>query len=272
MKISVFNHSDDLIWIPVSKANSKNPARAFLPIDGVDAEYIYGFKAQPQRATYIKALQDVQHAYINKVTEVFTLSSGKEQSQKKHNWRHGRKEGSPLLSPSLGWVKIPMKSLLSLSSQDLEKVIIDSGEKYAIYRSHEKLIDPVLCVEQSRLDNEVERLLPSILKGKPKGQRKPVKSKTGSHQYIRDAAVVAWVLANSKGLCECCGNVAPFKKEDGQFYLEVHHVKRLADEGSDTIENTIAVCPNCHREMHFGSKSKVLVDRVYSSVGRLVRE
>ncbi|WP_342542729.1 HNH endonuclease signature motif containing protein [Paenisporosarcina sp. FSL H8-0542] len=35
-------------------------------------------------------------------------------------------------------------------------------------------------------------------------------------------------------------------------YLEVHHIKRLADNGEDSVENAIAVCPNCHRELHFG--------------------
>ncbi|WP_147195697.1 HNH endonuclease [Rummeliibacillus stabekisii] len=34
--------------------------------------------------------------------------------------------------------------------------------------------------------------------------------------------------------------------------LEVHHIKRLADGEEDTVENAIAVCPNCHRELHFG--------------------
>lgn len=272
MTISVFKTSDDSLWIPVSMANSKNPARAFLPINGIDAEYIYGFKARPQRAIYFKALQEIQEAYIKGITEVFILKSGKKQSQTKHNWRHGRKEGSPLLGPSLGWVKIPKEEILSLTSEDLENAIIESNEKCVIYRTHEKLIDPVLCIEQNELDNEVEKLLPSILGRKPKGQRKPAKNKTGSSQYSRDAAVAAWVLANSKGFCECCKSAAPFQKKNGQLYLEVHHVKPLADEGSDTIENTIAVCPNCHREIHFGSSSKVLVEKVYSKVDRLIRE
>jgi 5-methylcytosine-specific restriction protein A len=34
--------------------------------------------------------------------------------------------------------------------------------------------------------------------------------------------------------------------------LEVHHKIRLADGGFDTVENAIAVCPNCHRQCHHG--------------------
>jgi 5-methylcytosine-specific restriction endonuclease McrA len=31
-----------------------------------------------------------------------------------------------------------------------------------------------------------------------------------------------------------------------------HHVKQLAHGGEDTVENAIAVCPNCHRKAHHG--------------------
>ena len=37
---------------------------------------------------------------------------------------------------------------------------------------------------------------------------------------------------------------------NGEPYLEAHHVKWLGDGGSDSIDNTVALCPNCHRKMH----------------------
>jgi 5-methylcytosine-specific restriction protein A len=55
-------------------------------------------------------------------------------------------------------------------------------------------------------------------------------------------------------------------------YLEVHHIKRLADKGSDTTTNSIAVCPNCHRELHYGDKATDKVDALYETIGRLVKE
>lgn len=62
--------------------------------------------------------------------------------------------------------------------------------------------------------------------------------------------VVAEVLIRAKGKCE---KQAPFNGvSDGTLYLEVHHKIWLAKEGEDTIENAIAVWPNCHRELHFG--------------------
>ena len=59
---------------------------------------------------------------------------------------------------------------------------------------------------------------------------------------------------------------------DGLPFLEVHHLRQLADRGSDTVSNAVALCPNCHREAHYGEKSKALIARLYERVARLVRE
>lgn len=72
-------------------------------------------------------------------------------------------------------------------------------------------------------------------------------------QYDRSPHVVAEVLLRAKGICESCGAAAPFyRKSDGTPYLEVHHKKQLSHGGDDTVENAIALCPNCHRKSHFG--------------------
>ena len=71
--------------------------------------------------------------------------------------------------------------------------------------------------------------------------------------YNRNADVVASVLIRANGICESCGNQAPFiRRKDNTPYLEVHHKIKLADGGKDTVGNAEALCPNCHREAHFG--------------------
>ncbi|MEM0977450.1 MAG: HNH endonuclease signature motif containing protein [Pseudomonadota bacterium] len=72
--------------------------------------------------------------------------------------------------------------------------------------------------------------------------------------YIkRNPDVVAQVLATANGICGYCRKEAPFKrKKNGEPYLEVHHKIPLAEGGLDNLENAIALCPNCHREAHFG--------------------
>lgn len=71
--------------------------------------------------------------------------------------------------------------------------------------------------------------------------------------YVRNPDVVAEVLSRANGQCESCRSPAPFnRKADGSPYLEVHHVKQLSKGGQDSVENALALCPNCHRREHFG--------------------
>ena len=69
--------------------------------------------------------------------------------------------------------------------------------------------------------------------------------------YARDPKVRAAVLKRAGDHCEFCGHVG-FMKPDGTRYLETHHVIALANDGEDRVTNVIALCPNDHREAHFG--------------------
>ena len=74
--------------------------------------------------------------------------------------------------------------------------------------------------------------------------------------FKRSPHVVAEVLHRAAGVCGSCLKAAPFtRKKDGAPYLEVHHRRQLAHGGEDTVKNAIAVCPNCHRELHYGRES-----------------
>ncbi len=85
--------------------------------------------------------------------------------------------------------------------------------------------------------------------------KKPKKHLVTSVIYQRNPLVFAERLDIANGVCERCNKPAPFNKvKDGSPYLEVHHIVQLAHGGDDTVENTIALCPNCHREKHFGQK------------------
>jgi 5-methylcytosine-specific restriction enzyme A len=69
--------------------------------------------------------------------------------------------------------------------------------------------------------------------------------------FVRDQQVRKNVIKRAKGRCEHCGELG-FRKADGSHYIEAHHIISLAKQGPDTLENVIAVCPNHHREAHFG--------------------
>lgn len=74
--------------------------------------------------------------------------------------------------------------------------------------------------------------------------------KAESTIYYRSPYIKEMVKQIAKGKCQMCGEDAPFNDKSNTPYLEEHHVKRLADGGSDTIDNVVAICPNCHRKIH----------------------
>lgn len=73
---------------------------------------------------------------------------------------------------------------------------------------------------------------------------------TASGSYIRDRYVSEYAKRRAHGICQLCAEPAPFIDCNGIPFLETHHIIRLADGGADSIENTVALCPNCHRKMH----------------------
>lgn len=90
-----------------------------------------------------------------------------------------------------------------------------------------------------------------------KAPRKPKMTVRMVKDYHRNPDVAAEVLVRAGGICEGCETIAPFlRRSDGSPYLEVHHIVQLAEDGDDTIENSVALCPNCHRQRHYGQPAE----------------
>lgn len=106
-------------------------------------------------------------------------------------------------------------------------------------------------IENSQLDSKEKRK-----ERLEKANKNAQETYTTTKIYIRNSDVVAEVLDRANGFCEYCENEAPFKKDsDGLGFLEVHHIISLSENGLDTVENCMALCPNCHRHAHYGKKT-----------------
>ncbi|MBO6776271.1 MAG: HNH endonuclease, partial [Marinibacterium sp.] len=103
----------------------------------------------------------------------------------------------------------------------------------------------------------------------PEGQEDVKRASSSSERFVRDPNVIALVLEQAAGSCEACGNKAPFQRDDGEPYLEVHHVRPLAEGGPDTVDNAVACCPNCHRHLHHGSGRETLRRSILERLDRL---
>lgn len=75
-------------------------------------------------------------------------------------------------------------------------------------------------------------------------------------QYDRSPWISEYAKRRAKGVCQLCLQPAPFSNGKSEPYLETHHIIWLAKGGEDSIDNTVALCPNCHRKMHIVNSQK----------------
>ncbi len=94
------------------------------------------------------------------------------------------------------------------------------------------------------------------------------KSQSSKGYYQRNATIRNYVLVRAKGLCQACGQTAPFNRRNKEPYLEPHHLEKLSDGGLDHPDNIAAVCPNCHREIHYGANGEELNARARQCIAQ----
>ncbi|WP_434360076.1 HNH endonuclease [Parasalinivibrio latis] len=120
--------------------------------------------------------------------------------------------------------------------------------KSQAYLNHEEILNEAFSTDTTNI-NVVDILHPE-------------KETVSVALYKRDPLVVAETLRLANGycelceLCELCEVKSPFKTKSGRDYLEVHHIIPLSKQGSDTVSNTVALCANCRRMLHFGENAE----------------
>jgi 5-methylcytosine-specific restriction protein A len=139
----------------------------------------------------------------------------------------------------------------------------------AVMRAAEGLVPLRPTADPVELNRSTKRAQALGLLKKPKGQETPESTSVTSKVFKRDPLVRAYVLEEAGGKCELCDHPAPFEDKDGDPFLEVHHVKTLAEGGADTAENSVALCPNCHRSLHLAKDREQRRARLYAKVSRL---
>ena len=105
--------------------------------------------------------------------------------------------------------------------------------------------------EQERIEH-AKRLSLNRLKeiAMEQGRMRPKKMEVTATQIVRDPYIAEYTKRMANGKCQLCGKPAPFLDKDGNPYLESHHIVWLSKGGADSVDNTAALCPNCHKKMH----------------------
>ncbi len=124
--------------------------------------------------------------------------------------------------------------ILDQTPWHIESYNQDSGE-FIVTRGPRQLLDQY-TIQLNRLGGESKKIVTVEL-------------------FIRDRKIRDAALNRSNGQCEYAGCIA-FKSSRGQAYLETHHIVPLSKDGEDSVNNVAALCPNHHREAHFGAEAE----------------
>lgn len=120
---------------------------------------------------------------------------------------------------------LPLKNMGAVKSQIIELINEHwkrSGELEAPTADFDEL--------ETRIFSAAQRIARANL-SPPPGNTAVPRVVTSSNQFVRDPNVIAWVRQEAAGQCEACCDPAPFLRSDGVPYLEVHHMRPLAEGG-----------------------------------------
>jgi len=150
----------------------------------------------------------------------------------------------PLQPDALPYVKIQWQKVLVLAvALGLPKAI----QIVQVYYPEPGLSWEQMKAEATGSQTVSARIFPEEPE-QPSPQPKPKTITTNA--YKRDPAIAAEAKRRAKGICQLCGKPAPFTTKKNEPYLETHHIIWLSEGGEDTVKNTAALCPNCHRRVH----------------------
>lgn len=154
--------------------------------------------------------------------------------------------------------RMGLTDLISYLSVGDEVLFTSDGSNIFIYNLsnlNEQVNDNDESEEKiySQIDINLLQEKASNINTRPSQQEKIVNT------YPRNNILRAYVKERSNYSCEMpsCDNIG-FLKSDGKRYIEVHHVNPLAEGGEDSIKNTVALCPTCHRKIHYAKNKDEL--------------
>lgn len=150
--------------------------------------------------------------------------------------------------------------VVRLSGEPYQEVQMDdSGNERKVWMFPVKPISGVQAVlkekfvkEQKKKQDRAESMSTEQLRilARVNSSQKPGSRKIVNSEIVRNPYVAEYAKRRANGICQLCGKPAPFMDKKGKPYLESHHIVWLSEGGADSIKNTVALCPNCHRKMH----------------------
>lgn len=152
------------------------------------------------------------------------------------------------------------RGMVKLCKEPYQEIQLDkNNNERTVWMFPLIIIDSEDIIDSSVYDICYENKIKEIKKMSRKNLERLVKEKNNvktsyrtikTTTYIRDPYIAEYAKLRADGFCQLCEEKAPFYTKNNKPYLEAHHLKWLSKGGTDTIDNVVALCPNCHRKMH----------------------
>ena len=108
----------------------------------------------------------------------------------------------------------------------------------------------------------------------PQNPDEPNKTSAG-YVYPRKRWVARKALEIAGYKCELDETHKTFINKIDKPYVEPHHLIPMCcqkdfEKGLDVAENVVALCSNCHNEIHYGKNAKKLIEKLYEKRKKLL--
>ena len=238
-------HADQNIWFVTKKDNSVPVPRYWNAFGTADQLIIQGSNhiAVEINVPLKGAPESVAGFFAKKADgKIVLLHSGKIGGGRKGI---GKNE-------FLKWYKKPfLEAQVSGKMDARQAILISDINSKNIASNIASFVKAVAAFKSKQEYEKVSALSNSDLSKKATvSTKKPKRKAVEALVFLRNSYVVEYVKRRASGICDLCNLKALFSDGTGKPYLECHHLKWLADGGTDTIDNAVALCPNCHRKMH----------------------
>ncbi|NGZ97338.1 MAG: hypothetical protein CV089_14670 [Nitrospira sp. WS110] len=97
----------------------------------------------------------------------------------------------------------------------------------------------------------------------------PKRRQVISNQIERNFLIVAKLKRLHNSNCQLCKGEFFLKRGGRSRYSEVHHIRELCRGGTNSTDNCLVLCANCHRRMHYGD---IQLEDLGGSIRVIVRE
>ena len=136
-----------------------------------------------------------------------------------------------------------------LCQKTYHRLLIKRKDNTSLYPKEDK-------AELKRIEKEAENLAQNEINEEKKKEKKEI---IIEQRLPLDNNLKKRILLRANYKCEneFCTKPRPFKKEDKTTYLEFHHIIPYCECRKHEYENIVALCPNCHKQIHFGEKAEI---------------